>query len=75
VMLDAGISEQKVGEALRAPPWLAKKTVARAKKADAAALERALGVFAELEVELRGGGDVQFDEDTAFSLALARAAG
>jgi DNA polymerase III subunit delta len=75
VMLDAGMSEQKVAEALRAPPWLAKKTVARAKKADAAALERALGVFAELEIELRGGGDVQLDEDTAFSLALSRAAG
>lgn len=75
VMLDAGMSEQKVGEALRAPPWLAKKTVARAKKADAAALERALSIFAELEIELRGGGEVQLDEDTAFSLALARAAG
>jgi DNA polymerase III subunit delta len=75
VMLDAGMPEQKVGEALRAPAWLAKKTVARAKKADVAALERALSVFAELEVELRGGGDVQLDEDTAFSLALARAAG
>ena len=75
VMLDAGMPEQKVGEALRAPPWVAKKTVARAKKADVAALERALSVFAELEVELRGGGDVQLDEDTAFSLALARAAG
>ena len=75
VMLDAGTPEQKVGEALKAPPWLAKKTVARAKKADVASLERALSVFAELEVELRGGGDVQLDEDTAFSLALARAAG
>ena len=75
VMLDAGMSEQKVAEALRVPPWLAKKTVARAKKADASALEHALGVFAELEIELRGGGDVQLDEDTAFSLALARAAG
>jgi DNA polymerase-3 subunit delta len=75
VMLEAGMPEQKVGEALRAPPWLAKKTVARAKKADVAALERALCVFADLEVELRGGGDLQLDEDTAFSLALARAAG
>jgi DNA polymerase III subunit delta len=75
VMLDAGMPEQQVREALKAPPWLAKRTVARAKKADAAALERALGVFAELEVELRGGGDVQLDEDTAFSLALARAVG
>jgi DNA polymerase III subunit delta len=72
-MLEAGMPEQQVREALRAPPWLAKRTVARAKKADAAALERALSVFAELEVELRGGGDVQLDEDTAFSLALAKA--
>jgi DNA polymerase III subunit delta len=73
-LLDSGMPDAKVGEALRAPPWLAKKTVARAKKADRAALERAICVFAELEIEMRGGGDVQLDEDTAFSLALARAA-
>jgi DNA polymerase III subunit delta len=72
-MLEAGMSEQQAREALKAPPWLAKRTVARAKKADAAALERALSSFAELEVALRGGGDVQLDEDTAFSLALAKA--
>ena len=73
-LLEAGVSEQKVGEAMRAPSWLAKKTVARAKKADPAALERALCVFADLEVDMRGGGDLQLDEDTAFSLALTRAA-
>ena len=73
-MLEAGMPEQKVAAELKAPPWLVKKTVARARKANAAALERALCVFAELEVELRGGGDPQRDEDTAFSLALARAA-
>ena len=74
-MLDAGMPEQKVRGAVKAPPWLAKRTVARAKKADTAALERALCVFADLEVELRGGGDVRLDEDTAFSLALLRAVG
>ena len=75
-LLDSGMPDTKVSEALRAPPWLAKKTVARAKKADRAALERAICVFADLEVEMRGGGsDVRLDEDTAFSLALARAAG
>jgi DNA polymerase III subunit delta len=74
-LLDAGVPESKVGEALKAPPWLVKKTVARAKKADRAALERAICVFADLEIEMRGGADVQLDEDTAFSLALARAAG
>ena len=72
-LLDAGMPDAKVGEALKAPPWLAKKTVARAKKADRAALERAICVFADLEIDLRGGGRVQLDEDTAFSLALARA--
>ena len=75
-LLDSGMPDAKVSEALRAPPWLAKKTVARAKKADRAALERAICVFADLEVEMRGGGsDARLDEDTAFSLALARAAG
>jgi DNA polymerase-3 subunit delta len=74
-LLDAGMPDAKVSEALRAPPWLAKKTVARAKKADRAALERAICVFADLEVEMRGGGDARLDEDTAFSLALAQAAG
>ncbi|HEX2415444.1 MAG TPA: DNA polymerase III subunit delta [Thermoleophilaceae bacterium] len=74
-LLEAGMPEQKVGEALKSPPWLAKKTIARAKKADPAVLERALCVFADLEVGMRGGGELQLDEDTAFSLALARAAG
>jgi DNA polymerase III subunit delta len=73
-LLDSGMPEGKVTEALKAPPWLAKKTVARAKKADRAALERAICVFADLEVEMRGGGDARLDDDTAFSLALARAA-
>ena len=63
------------GGALRASPtWLVKKTVARAKKADRAALERAICIFADLEIDMRGGGELQLDEDTAFSLALARAA-
>jgi DNA polymerase III subunit delta len=74
-LLESGLPEQQVTEALRAPPWLAKKTVARAKKADRTTLERALCVFADLEIEMRGGADLQLDEDTAFSLALARAAG
>jgi DNA polymerase III subunit delta len=74
-LLDSGMPEAKVTDALKAPPWLAKKTVARAKKADRAALERAICVFADLEIEMRGGGDARLDDDTAFSLALARAAG
>jgi DNA polymerase-3 subunit delta len=74
-LLAAGMPDAKVGEALRGPPWAAKKVIAKAKKADLATLERAICVFADLEVELRGGGDVRVDEDAAFSVALARAAG
>ena len=38
----------------------AKKMIAKAKKADVATLERAICVFADLEVELRGGGEVRW---------------
>lgn len=72
-LLDAGMPDKQVADALKAPPWLAKKTVSSARKADRTVLERAICLFAELEVEARGGGDL--DEDTAFTLALERAAG
>jgi DNA polymerase-3 subunit delta len=74
-MLGAGMPDAKVAEALKGPPWASKKVIARAKKADVATLERALCVFADLEVELRGGGELQLDEGAAFSLALARSTG
>jgi DNA polymerase-3 subunit delta len=74
-LLAAGMPDAKVGEALKGPPWATKKVIAKAKKADVATLERAICVFADLEVELRGGGEVRVDEDAAFSVALARAAG
>jgi DNA polymerase III subunit delta len=82
-LLETGVAEQEVAGRLKAPPWLAKKTVARAKRSDRAALERALCVLADLEIELRGGSAAQgglvgpalaVDEEVAFSLALARAA-
>jgi DNA polymerase-3 subunit delta len=74
-LLDAGVPEAKVAGALKMPPWAAKRTLAQAKKADREALARALCAFADLEIELRGGGaGVGLDEDTAFSLTLARAA-
>ena len=72
-LLQAGASDQRAGQALDMPPWLAKRTIAQAKKSDAAGLERALCVLADLEIELRGGGEHALDEETAFSLALARA--
>ena len=55
---------------MKMPPWAAKRTLAQAKKADRDTLARALCAFADLEIELRGGG-AGLDEDTAFSLTLA----
>jgi len=72
-LLDSGASEKQAAGKLGMPPWLAKKTLAKARSADRAALERALCVFAQLEVGLRG--DSPLDEETAFSLALVEAAG
>ena len=74
VLLDGGTPEQKVGAALGMPPWLVKRTLAQARKADREVLERALEAFAEFELESRGGGDRDLDEDTAFTMTLASAA-
>jgi DNA polymerase-3 subunit delta len=74
-LLDAGLPEAKVAGELGMPPWLAKRTVAHARKADREALERAICAFADLEVETRGGGSGGLDGETAFTLTLARAAG
>jgi DNA polymerase III subunit delta len=73
-LLDAGVPEQQVVGSMKMPPWAAKKLVSQAKKADRDALERALCSFAELEIDTRGGGETSLDEETAFTLALARAA-
>jgi DNA polymerase-3 subunit delta len=71
-LLDLGMAEKDVAASLGQPPWLAKKTLARARQADRQGLERALCAFADLEVDSRGGGNL--DEATAFSLTLVRAA-
>jgi len=73
-LLAAGVPEKEVGAQLKMAPWLAKRTVEQARKADREGLERAICTFADLELELRGGGDLALDEDTAFSRALVRAA-
>ena len=73
-LLDAGVPAAAVRSQLKMAPWAAKRTLAQAEKVDREALERALWLFADLELELRGGGG-DLDEATAFSLTLARAAG
>ena len=74
-LIEQGLPEQKIAAAIGGPPWAAKKIIAKAKTADRYALERALSTFAEFEVDVRGGGTTGLDEYTAFSLALAKAAG
>jgi DNA polymerase-3 subunit delta len=71
-LLEGGVTEKELASALKMPPWRAKKVVALARRADREALERAICRFADLEVELRGGGSL--DEATAVTLTLARAA-
>jgi DNA polymerase-3 subunit delta len=71
-LIDAGVSEKELASKMRLPPWRAKKAVALARKADREAVERALVRFADLELELRGGGTL--DEETAVTLTLARSA-
>lgn len=71
-LLEGGLTEKELASALKMPPWRAKKVVALARRADREALERAICRFADLEIELRGGGDL--DEATAVTLTLARAA-
>jgi DNA polymerase III subunit delta len=71
-LLEDGMTEKDLAAAMKAPPWRVKKVVALARRADRQALERALCRFADLEIELRGGGAL--DEDTAVTLTLARAA-
>jgi len=71
-LLDAGVSERDAAAALGSPPWLAKRTLASARKADRSALARAICVMADLEVDLRDGKAT--DEHTGVTVALARAA-
>ena len=73
-LIESGMPEQKVAGALGGPPWLAKKTIARARKADRGRSSTRSRSSPSSRSSLRGGGDLQLDEDTAFSLALARAA-
>ena len=69
-LLEAGSAEKELAGALKLPPWRAKKVLALARHAERGPLERAVCRFADLEVELRGGGSL--DEGTAVTLALAR---
>jgi DNA polymerase-3 subunit delta len=72
-LIDAGLSESQIQKEVGLRPWVAKRVVAQAKKADRDLLERALCSLADLEVDMRGGECV--DDESGFTLALARAVG
>jgi DNA polymerase-3 subunit delta len=77
-LLDGGMRESDAASKLGMPPWLAKRIVAQAKKSGRQSLEDAICVFAQLEVDLRGGSlraVYSLDEETALSLAIAKASG
>jgi len=77
-LLDAGVRENDAAGKLGMPPWLAKRIISAAKKTSRQALEDAICAFAQLEIDLRGGGlraGYSLDEDTALSLAIVRACG
>jgi DNA polymerase III subunit delta len=68
-MLEAGASKQEIASALRVPLFVARQIAARAERADAARLQRALEQLAELDYAVRGGANL--DAGTALTLTLA----
>jgi DNA polymerase III subunit delta len=70
-MLEAGASPSEIASALRVPPFIARQIAAKAGRADAAQLERAMEELAELDYAVRGATNV--DAGTALTLTLAAA--
>lgn len=70
-LLERGASSRDLASALRVPPFIAKQIAARAGRADAAQLERALEALAELDYAVRGAANR--DAGTALTLTLAAA--
>ena len=74
-LIEAGTPRDAIAKELPGPPWAAKRTLGAAADADREQLEQALTAFAELEIELRGEGDLRgLDEETYLALTLQRAA-
>ena len=69
--LSAGTPAKDIQAELRQPPWIAKQTIAQARRADPERVERALDLLAELDWQIRGGGDL--DVESALTLTVAAA--
>jgi DNA polymerase-3 subunit delta len=72
-MSASGKSMNEIQSALRVPPFVAKRIVAQARRADGERLEQALTILADLDYAVRGAG--RLDNDSALTLAVRRAAG
>lgn len=70
-MLEDGASTQDVAAALRVPPFIAKRIVTEAERADGARLERLAAALADLDYAVRGGTNV--DAATELTLMVAGA--
>ncbi len=71
-LLAAGTSAQDIQADLGQLPWIAKQTIAQARRADPERVERALDLLAELDWQIRGGGDL--DVESALTLTVSAAA-
>jgi DNA polymerase III subunit delta len=71
VLISCGRSPNDVQSDLRVPPFVARRVVAQARRADGERIERAIDLLAELDYEIRGGGSL--DAESALTLTLARA--
>ena len=70
-MLEEGASTQEVASALRVPPFIAKRIMAQAQRADGVRLERLAAALADLDYGIRGG--INVDAGTELTLLVAGA--
>jgi DNA polymerase III delta subunit len=71
VLTASGKSVSDVQSDLRVPPWVARRVVAQARRADRERIERAIDLLAELDYAIRGAGTL--DPESALTLTLVRA--
>jgi DNA polymerase-3 subunit delta len=72
-LLSAGKSANEIQSELRVSPWAAKQIAKQVRSAEPEQFERALELLADLDYQIRGGGNL--DADSALTLTLAQAAG
>ena len=72
-MVSAGKQQKEIQSKLGVPNFVARRIVEQARGADQERIERALDELAEVDFAIKGGSD--YDEGTALTLAISRAAG